>query len=784
MKSLRFLLLIGCFLILTACKPPSTPAPPTEKGANLPVDQQQDDPDEDPPWPWGAIVVSSSADVGPNTFRKALESAQENDLIVFDPAFFPPHEPATIYVKNDALPGIVAKNLTIDASNAGVILDGSQLQGDWMMGLQLIDTEGIIIMGLQITSFNGPGIGINNTHDCVIGGDRETGDGPWGQGNLLTENSIGIQIHGPSSSNNTITGNLIGTDLSESDWLGNEGFGVEIIDLAQHNTVGPENVIANNQEFGVYVDPDLADLNTVEGNQIYDNAIGRGIPSYPAIFDFELESGTVIGATCPYCKVEFFSTTWYEGEIYEGEVTADGSGVFAYEKGSAFAGPMLTARTTSIHGKVSGFIWPPSESTSQTLMVQNGNTNERTQFFISLPDDIQDNHIATQYDAIDYGEDLTDFGIYRQGVTRARVSTNGIEPETDKRDNPEMPLSQAQQDHFNRMAYEDIIVTYILIFYDKENHPNGDGLPVYRFQRGEDPQAWLEYVRYMADALHDRVEYFEIWNEPDIPNYWPKSIYLADYLDLIRITVPVIRENAPEAKIIVGGVSGTAYDGAYNYLLGVLNSDVMPMVDVIGWHPMYNFTPDIPRFRQYYYDYPNRIQEIKDTAAANGFTGEFHATELSFRTEVDLGDEFYTLSQVGANKYFLQSALMHRGEDISIGLGSGYFVIRRLSTMMAGMEPVDFARDIETYADNLMNYSFDDANGNLILALWSHTDIEEFDPGIESTITIPNVDVSRVVAIDLLYNLEQELVFSVDNGELKIENLLIKDYPLLIRIEP
>ena len=115
------------------------------------------------------------ADSGPGTLRQALLDAQDGDTITFDPTVFPPTAPVTISITSP-LPHIYANNLLLDASNAGVILDGSQLPGDWEAGLQIVSSQGNTIRGLQISNFSGPGIAISGeaSHN-VIGGDRSIG---------------------------------------------------------------------------------------------------------------------------------------------------------------------------------------------------------------------------------------------------------------------------------------------------------------------------------------------------------------------------------------------------------------------------------------------------------------------------------------------------------------------------------------------------------------------------------------------------------------------------------
>jgi len=729
-------------------------------------------------------IVTNASDSGPGSLRQAIEDAQPNDTITFDPAVFPPDAPATIFVTGEELPGIHANNLTLDASNAGVVLDGSQLEGEWVAGLQIVSSEGNKIMGLQISHFPGPGIAISGTsRHNVIGGDRSVGTGPWGQGNLVSNNITGIDITLTGATLNTVTGNLIGIDLEGSYWLGNDGFGIQIWEGASENTIGPDNIIAYNGRNGIYIGPPESTQNTISDNTIFDNGIGIGWPERPAIFDFDLSAGTIVGATCPNCKVEIYSASSYgeelEGEILEGETTADEYGVFTLEKGSPYTGPFLTAKTTNIRGRESNFSFPLISGIENKLVLQNGNNFPRRQFFLEMPIELADNHIATQYDQISYSEDLSDITyIYSQGVTRARVSIAGLEPEWVDWDKPEFSISPAQYEHFTRMSEKGIIVTYVLMFWDKEIYPYGEGAPCARFKTEEEIEHWLEYVRFTVEHLKDYVEYFEIWNEPDIRNYCPKWIELDDYVNLTRRTVPVIRDVDPDAKVVVGAISKTYYE--QDYLFGLLESDIMPLVDVISWHPFYGEAPKYEEERAYYYGYPDFAQRIKDTAAAHGFVGEYFAEEVGWSMEPS-GGQYGEFSLLETNKYLLRAVIMHRGMDIDIGISEGHFITRRLSTLMAGVEPADLLVGIESAADNIMSYTFSTLEGDRLLAVWTNGIAVDNDPGVEATITIPNFPASEVVCIDLLNNLEQDLIFEMVDGNLIVSNLVVKDYPLIIK---
>jgi hypothetical protein len=771
-------------LLLTCCSPPASPeatSPPIEILTTSTPTEVLASVD-------GAIVVNNTASSGPGSLRQALLDAQYGDTITFDPGVFPPDTPATIYVIDQEMPGINIDNLTLDASNAGVILDGSQLEGDWIAGLQIISSSHVRIMGLQLSHFPGPGIAIsgNSTHN-VIGGDRNLGTGPWGQGNLLSNNIVGLDIASEGTLLNTITGNLIGVDLEGSHWLGNEGYGIHVWEGSHENTIGSDNIIKYNDEYGIYLDPGVYDQNTVIDNQIYGNAIGIGYPEMTALFDFDLAGGTVAGAACPDCRIEIYSTSSWgvelEGSVLEGETTADENGVFSFDKGEPFTGPYLTARTTNLNGRASRYYtFPLTSGTEFNLVMQAGNALPRQQYLLEAPPELADNHLANQYDSISSFGDYSDFTyIYSQGLTRARISLAGIEPDLVDWNKPEFSLSQSQEEHFTRLAEHDIIVTYVLMFWDKETYPNGEGAPCARFKTEEEVERWLEYVRFTVEHLKDRVKYFEIWNEPDIENFCPKWIMLDDYINLIKRTAPVIREVAPEAKIVIGGVSKTYYPGAQNYLFGLLRPDVMPLVDVISFHPLYGESPKYSHERDYYYNYPNFLQRIMDTAVTNGFDGEFHADEVGWSSQ-PMGGQSGEFSFIETNKYFLRAVMLHRGLGIDLGLRGGYYTTRRVTTLMAGVEPAEFPVEINSQASLIMSYTFNTAEGDRLIAVWTNGVAIDHDPGVTAAITIPGFTASDVSVIDLLNNLEQNLVFEDVEGNLVIENLLVRDYPLVIRL--
>ncbi|GAH94211.1 unnamed protein product, partial [marine sediment metagenome] len=184
-----------------------------------------------------------------------------------------------------------------------------------------------------------------------------------------------------------------------------------------------------------------------------------------------------------------------------------------------------------------------------------------------------------------------------------------------------------------------------------------------RFKTEEEIQNYLNYVRFIIRHFKDKIEYYEILNEPD--GDIGQFVELDDYIKLVKQVVPVIREEDPKAKIVIGAVCNLRESCHYEYLLGILKSDVMPLVDAVSFHPMSGASPeyknldDYPsivqdeHYRKYYYNYPSIVQDIKDTASAHRFKGEYIAEEINYRTQAEfIPTEPWTYSEMVVAKYY------------------------------------------------------------------------------------------------------------------------------------
>jgi len=738
--------------------------------------------------------------------RQALLDAQPYDTITFDPTVFPPDAPVTIFVSSEELPHIHVSHLTLDASNAGVILDGSQVPGEWIAGLQIVSSQENTIMGLQISHFPGPGIAISgDSKHNVIGGDRSVGVGPFGQGNQLSHNSIGINLSTHGTTLNTITGNLVGTNPSGAAALGNHRNGIWITEGAHKNTIGPDNIIAFNDGPGIDVqEPDTVE-NTFTRNSIHNNSgiaikIDLGIRSnyklpVPIILIFDLQAGTLTGDSCAYCIVEIFSDNSDEGAIYEGQTTADGMGVFTFNKEAPFSGPHLTATATDTDGNTSEF--SPISGTVRSLIFQHGNNLPRTILQLKEARELESNRMGINWgnvlDTDNWKVPLAQLNAW--GVKRVDMGLSEKEPPIDWSTGSELAIPPGTDYFIDGLAEIGVEMDLMLHFYDKAGHAVGEELSTPRFQTEQQIQDYVDFVRFVVRYFKGRIPYYTIWSEPDYCGEGGiKCILPEDYIELVRQVVPVIRQEDPEAKIV--SAPYVLYF-AREDMLTLLSSDVVSLFDVISWHPIYDATPNHEFFGNYYYEYPAIIQEIKGTAAAHGFAGEYWGTDLSWTSDEmcnfpgcrGLGHSWEILeTDLQVAKYYARMIVMELGMDVVVGLDNfmddrpwSFSTMRNLNTVMAGNRPIAFAVDIESEATNIMSFGFSLPNGERLFALWTNGVTVDDDPGVSTTLTFPDLSAQNVVVIDVLHGFEQELITESWNGNLVIRNLLVKDYPILIR---
>jgi hypothetical protein len=200
------------------------------------------------------------------------------------------------------------------------------------------------------------GISLTFGENNIIGGLEE------GAANVISGNLRGgIFIRFTETTNNTILGNYIGTDVTGKHDLGNWFEGIYLDYGTKNNVIGPQNVIRYNGNYGIVINHDSTTGIRITQNSISNHGFGislkeGGNDSLAAPIIDDVTETSVSGTACADCIVEIFSDSLVEGAIYEGTVTADVSGDFSWT--GTVNGPNVTAVAIDTAGNTSPFSTP------------------------------------------------------------------------------------------------------------------------------------------------------------------------------------------------------------------------------------------------------------------------------------------------------------------------------------------------------------------------------------------------------------------------------------------
>jgi len=137
-----------------------------------------------------------------------------------------------------------------------------------------------------------------------------------------------------------------------------------------------------------------------------------------------------------------------------------------------------------------------------------------------------------------------------------------------------------------------------------------------------------------------------------------------------------------------------------------------------------------------------------------------------------------------------------------------YYAIRTLCTVMDGAEPTELDVALEgtippehlvwgeTTSDGHFkivsegtempreydHWCFTMPEGGLMIGVYLTGQSVDAHPGVPTEVTISGVKCSRVVGIDTLNGVEQELKFEQRDGRLVVPGVLVRDYPVMLRL--
>ncbi len=129
----------------------------------------------------------------------------------------------------------------------------------------------------------------------------------------------------------------------------------------------------------------------------------------------------------------------------------------------------------------------------------------------------------------------------------------------------------------------------------------------------EERKGWQSYVEALVEHFKDRVDHYEVWNEPDLVSFWKPGPKAADYVDLVRLTAEPLRKVQPGAKLIGGAIAWGMTAWSIKFLEDCMRAGMHELIDIVSYHgyksiPERHSTQEIEAFRHIINKYNPKLE--------------------------------------------------------------------------------------------------------------------------------------------------------------------------------
>jgi len=321
-------------------------------------------------------------------------------------------------------------------------------------------------------------------------------------------------------------------------------------------------------------------------------------------------------------------------------------------------------------------------------------------------------------------------------------------------------------------------------------------------------QGYLNYVRFMVRHFKGRVKVFEVWNE------WGPYTYdeAKKYARLLKLAMPIIREEDPQAKIMPASPGWLVADD-FGWFRALGEEGLLSKVDVIGFHPFYDPSPvdyELVAF-------PEDFLRFKKMLSGYGFKGQYMASEWDFFTAYPPSDlpgyvERTTHTEIQKAIYAarLATTYAHLGiinlwnetfqtmqtmRGLSLFRNTWpnevicptqpepvYYMFRTLSTALEDVKGVDVPVTFSNPRRQVVSYGFARGTGEKLVAFWL-PGVSEERSGVRfvTDITIKGSQAQGATIIDVLDGIETPLNIERTTDGFVVRKIHVQDWPLIIR---
>jgi hypothetical protein len=161
---------------------------------------------------------------------------------------------------------------------------------------------------------------------------------------------------------------------------------------------------------------------------------------------------------------------------------------------------------------------------------------------------------------------------------------------------------ERQKGVYDFAGYEDLVRVFagrgirslVILAYGNPLYDNSSA-PFHMGPRTDEVrQAFARFAAATAAKFKGWGVIWEIWNEPNNPNFWDPSPSADEYVELVRVTVEAIRHADTQATIIAPAVVTLTqqYPDAWSYLERCFTLGLLELVDAVSIHPYRDQLPE------------------------------------------------------------------------------------------------------------------------------------------------------------------------------------------------
>ena len=194
-------------------------------------------------------------------------------------------------------------------------------------------------------------------------------------------------------------------------------------------------------------------------------------------------------------------------------------------------------------------------------------------------------------------------------------------------------------------------------YADESRRFDSDMLPWDAFYPPSNNQDYADALVELINLYGDRVDAFEVWNEPNIDRFWSPSPDASQYQALLQTAYSTAKAAYPTTTILGGSLAGTDVDYLHElYELGAIDT-----FDALALHPYATGSPtDCAIYRA---AFRCGIDAIRGIMAHHGDSKPIWLTEFGWNTQpAPIG-----VGELGQMAYFADAlAMINYWEDVPV----------------------------------------------------------------------------------------------------------------------